>query len=43
MEHLWNLGYASEDIIKNVFKVCKSLDTDEAIKLAFIKVLFSAF
>ncbi|KAF2904565.1 hypothetical protein ILUMI_01612 [Ignelater luminosus] len=37
MEHLWNLGYASEDIIKNVFKVCKNLDTDEAIKLAFIK------
>lgn len=37
MEHLWNLGYAAEDIIKNVFKVCKNLDVDEPLKLAFIK------
>lgn len=38
MEHLWRLGYAAEDIIKNVFKVCKNLDIDEPLKLAFIKV-----
>jgi len=37
IEHLWNLGYAAEDIIKNIFKVCKTMDMEEAIKLAFIK------
>lgn len=37
MEHLWSLGYAAEDIIKNVFKVCKNMDIDEPLKLAFIK------
>ncbi|KAJ8939296.1 hypothetical protein NQ314_011153 [Rhamnusium bicolor] len=37
VEHLWNLGYAAEDIIKNIFKVCKNMDMDEPLKLAFIK------
>ncbi|KAK5638059.1 hypothetical protein RI129_012354 [Pyrocoelia pectoralis] len=37
IKHLWNLGYAAEDIIKNVFKVCKNLDIDEPLKLSFIK------
>lgn len=37
MEHFWNLGYAAEDIIKNIFKVCKNLDIEEPLKLAFIK------
>ncbi|XP_050316300.1 replication factor C subunit 2 [Anthonomus grandis grandis] len=37
VEHLWNLGYAAEDIIKNIFKVCKNMDLNESIKLAFIK------
>ncbi|CAH1154247.1 unnamed protein product [Phaedon cochleariae] len=37
IEHLWNLGYAAEDIIKNIFKVCKNMDMDEPLKLAFIK------
>lgn len=37
MEHLWNLGYAAEDIIKNVFKVCKNVELSETLKLAFIK------
>ncbi|XP_018326038.1 replication factor C subunit 2 [Agrilus planipennis] len=37
MEHLWNLGYAAEDIIKNLFKVCKNLDIHELLKLEFIK------
>ncbi|XP_060532826.1 replication factor C subunit 2 [Cylas formicarius] len=37
IEHLWNLGYAAEDIIKNIFKVCKNMDIDEPLKLAFIK------
>lgn len=34
---MWNLGYAAEDIIKNIFKVCKNLDMDEPLKLKFIK------
>lgn len=38
MDHLWRLGYAAEDILKNTFKVCKNLDVDERLKLAFIKV-----
>ncbi|CAG9772744.1 unnamed protein product [Ceutorhynchus assimilis] len=37
VEHLWNLGYAAEDIIKNIFKVCKTMDMAEPVKLAFIK------
>ncbi|KAF5291763.1 hypothetical protein FQA39_LY14251 [Lamprigera yunnana] len=37
MDHLWNLGYSAEDIIKNIFKVCKNLDVPEPLKLAFIK------
>ncbi|XP_063923370.1 replication factor C subunit 2 [Zophobas morio] len=37
VDHLWNLGYAAEDIIKNIFKVCKNMDIDEPLKLAFIK------
>lgn len=37
---MYNLGYASEDIIKNIFKVCKNMDMEEAVKLAFIKVSF---
>ncbi|XP_050502971.1 replication factor C subunit 2 [Diabrotica virgifera virgifera] len=37
IEHLWNLGYAAEDIIKNIFKVCKNMDMEEGLKLEFIK------
>ncbi|XP_044754115.1 replication factor C subunit 2 [Coccinella septempunctata] len=37
IEHLWNLGYAAEDIIKNIFKVTKTMDMEEALKLSFIK------
>ncbi|CAH1107580.1 unnamed protein product [Psylliodes chrysocephalus] len=37
IEHLWNLGYAAEDIIKNIFKVCKNMDMEEGLKLDFIK------
>ncbi|XP_018572425.1 replication factor C subunit 2 [Anoplophora glabripennis] len=37
VEHLWNLGYAAEDIIKNIFRVCKNMDMEEPLKLAFIK------
>ncbi|XP_017786714.1 PREDICTED: replication factor C subunit 2 [Nicrophorus vespilloides] len=37
ISHLWDLGYAGEDIIKNIFKVCKNIELDEPLKLAFIK------
>lgn len=35
--HLWKLGYAPEDIIGNIFKVCKGLDILETLKLDFIQ------
>lgn len=41
IEHLWNLGYAAEDIIKNIFKVCKNMDMEEGLKLDFIKVMIN--
>jgi len=37
MSHLWKLGYSSEDIITNVFRVCKSHGMAEFLKLEFIK------
>lgn len=37
MAHLWKLGYASEDIIINVFRVCKNYNMPEYLKLEFIK------
>ncbi|XP_063225391.1 replication factor C subunit 2 [Bacillus rossius redtenbacheri] len=35
--HLWRLGYAAEDIITNIFRVCKTLDMACDIKLQFMK------
>ncbi|XP_046744692.1 replication factor C subunit 2 [Diprion similis] len=37
MSHLWRMGYSAEDIIGNIFRVCKNLDIDEKMKLDFIK------
>uniref|UniRef100_A0A023F8X5 Replication factor C subunit 2 n=1 Tax=Triatoma infestans TaxID=30076 RepID=A0A023F8X5_TRIIF len=37
LAHLWKLGYAAEDIIGNIFKVCKNLNIEENIKLEFLK------
>ncbi|XP_050714395.1 replication factor C subunit 2-like [Eriocheir sinensis] len=37
LAHLWKLGYASEDIITIMFRVCKNTDMGEFIKLEFIK------
>jgi len=37
MAHLWKLGYSSEDIVTNVFRVCKSHSMAEYMKLEFIK------
>lgn len=38
ISHLWNMGYASEDIIKITFRVCKTHTMAEYLKLEFIKV-----
>ncbi|XP_034942076.1 replication factor C subunit 2 [Chelonus insularis] len=37
LENLWKLGYSSEDLIGNIFRVCKNLPIDEKLKLDFIK------
>ncbi|XP_033628150.1 replication factor C subunit 2-like [Asterias rubens] len=37
MEHMWSMGYAPEDIISNMFRVCKTFDMAEYLKLEFIK------
>lgn len=37
MSKLWRLGYAAEDIIGNVFRVCKRLKMPEKLKLVFIR------
>jgi len=37
LAHLWGLGYSPEDIITNVFRVCKSTAMAEFLKLEFIK------
>lgn len=37
MKKLWVLGYAAEDIIANIFRVCKRMDMDEKLKLLFIR------
>ena len=38
MSHLWRLGYSPVDIITNVFRVCKTMQMAEYLKLEFIKV-----
>jgi hypothetical protein len=38
MAYLWRLGYSPEDIIGIVFRVCKTHDMPEYLKLEFIKV-----
>jgi len=37
MSHLWRLGYAAEDIIVNVFRIVKTHELAEYVKLEFIK------
>lgn len=41
VEQLWALGYSPEDIIGNVFRVCKTYQMAEYLKLEFIKVRWS--
>ncbi|XP_063153703.1 replication factor C subunit 2 isoform X2 [Candoia aspera] len=37
LAHLWKLGYSPEDIISNIFRVCKTFPMAEYLKLEFIK------
>ncbi|KOX71452.1 Replication factor C subunit 2 [Melipona quadrifasciata] len=37
MEHLWKMGYSAEDLISNIFRVCKNLPIEETLKLDFVK------
>ncbi|XP_013916080.1 PREDICTED: replication factor C subunit 2 [Thamnophis sirtalis] len=37
LAHLWKLGYSPEDIIGNIFRVCKTFQMAEYLKLEFIK------
>ncbi|CAF88263.1 unnamed protein product, partial [Tetraodon nigroviridis] len=37
VEHLWALGYSPEDIIGNIFRVCKTYQMAEYLKLEFVK------
>jgi replication factor C subunit 2/4 len=38
LSHLWSLGYAPQDIIGIIFRVAKTHDMPEFLKLEFIKV-----
>jgi len=38
VEHLWGMGYSAEDIIGSIFRVLKTMDMEESLKLAFIKL-----
>jgi replication factor C subunit 2/4 len=38
MSHLYELGYAAEDIISSVFRVCRNHTLPEYIMLEFIQV-----
>lgn len=42
MAKLWRLGYAAEDIIGNVFRVCRRIDINEKLKLLFIREIGEA-
>ncbi|TSL04256.1 Replication factor C subunit 2 [Bagarius yarrelli] len=37
ISQLWSLGYSPEDIIGNIFRVCKTYQMPEYLKLEFIK------
>lgn len=43
MEHLWAMGYSAEDLISNIFRVCKNLPIEERLKLDFIRVSLNKF
>lgn len=38
LSHLWQMGYSPQDIISIIFRVCKTMELAEYLKLEFIKV-----
>lgn len=42
MSHLCRLGYAAEDILSTLFRVCKTLEAEEQVRLACIRELARA-
>lgn len=46
MQHLYKMGYSPEDILSNMFRVCKSANIPEYLKMEYIKVrthLFTSY
>jgi replication factor C subunit 2/4 len=39
LAHLWKLGYSAEDIINVIFRVCKTAQMPEYVKLEYIKLI----
>lgn len=39
LSHLWKLGYSADDIINVVFRVCKTTQIPEYIKLEYVKLI----
>jgi replication factor C subunit 2/4 len=39
LKHLWKLGYSADDIINVIFRVCKTADMAEYIKLEYIRLI----
>jgi len=39
INHLWNMGYSPDDIIANIFRVVKTHDMTEYVKLEYIKLI----
>ena len=39
LSHLWKLGYSADDIINVIFKVCKTAQMAEYLKLEYIKLI----
>lgn len=37
MSKLCKLGYAAEDIVSNIFRVCKTLEAEERCRLALVR------
>ena len=38
LSHLWRMGYSAVDLITNIFRVCKTMQIAEYLKLEYIKV-----
>lgn len=38
MSHLYGLGYAAEDVISSVFRVCRNHTIPESLMLEFVQV-----